>query len=162
LAKKSGHAAIKVRPATHADAERIAQLSTQLGYPSTRQAIARRLSHIGCNRDHAVYVATASEGRVLGWVHVFVHAVIESNPEAEVGGLVVDDAYRGSGVGRLLMQQAEEWALKNGLRSVYLRSNVIRKDAHAFYQKLGYKILKTQYAFRKPVGAHLKRRARKA
>jgi hypothetical protein len=30
-----------------------------------------------------------------------------------------------------------------------LRSNEIRKDAHRFYVKLGYKIAKRQLAFRK-------------
>jgi hypothetical protein len=30
-----------------------------------------------------------------------------------------------------------------------LRSNVIREKAHAFYEKLGYRLIKTQKCFRK-------------
>ncbi len=84
-----------------------------------------------------------------GWVHAHVSHLVERDPEAQIGGLVVDEACRGGGTGRLLMERAEQWARDRGLKSVYLRSNIIRKDAHAFYKKLGYEIVKTQYAFRK-------------
>ncbi len=47
------------------------------------------------------------------------------------------------------MERAEHWAREKGLRSIFLRSNIIRKDAHTFYQALGYSVVKTQYAFRK-------------
>jgi len=90
-----------------------------------------------------------ADGRVVGWIHVCVSYWIESNPRAEIGGLVVDEARRGSGVGKLLMQHAEDWARSKRLEAVYLRSNVIRKDAHRFYERLGYKNIKTQYAFSK-------------
>ncbi len=84
-----------------------------------------------------------------GWVHAHVSHLVENDPEAEIGGLVVDEAYRRTGAGGLLMERAEQWARDRGLKSVYLRSNIIRKDAQAFYKKLGYEIVKTQYAFRK-------------
>ena len=61
----------------------------------------------------------------------------------------VANDFRGQGVGRVLVERAEGWAKARGLKSVYVRSNIVRKDAHAFYQKLGYKIIKTQSAFRK-------------
>jgi GNAT superfamily N-acetyltransferase len=69
--------------------------------------------------------------------------------QAEIGGLVVGESHRGQGVGQLLMQQAEEWARARGCRAVYLRTNVIRTDAHRFYERLGYTRIKTQHAFRK-------------
>jgi GNAT superfamily N-acetyltransferase len=75
--------------------------------------------------------------------------VTEQDPVAEIAGLVVDAEWRGSGVGKLLMQRAEDWARANGLRMVVLRSNVIRSEAHAFYESIGYTRFKTQHAFRK-------------
>ncbi len=86
---------------------------------------------------------------VVGWAHVFVHALVESDTFAEVGGLVVDERERGQGIGKGLMSRVERLARARGARNVSLRSNVIRKDAHAFYEKLGYQIIKTQFAFRK-------------
>jgi GNAT superfamily N-acetyltransferase len=139
---------LRIRPAGPDDAERIAALATQLGYPSTPAQADARLERLLRDEEHGVFVAE-SFGLVVGWVHVFVKHLLESDPEAEIGGLVVDESYRGAGAGKLLMERAEEWARAKGLKSVYLRSNVIRQEAHVFYVKLGYHIVKTQTAFRK-------------
>lgn len=140
---------ITVRLAARGDADGIARLSAQLGYPSSPQEIQRRLGRIESGPNHAAYVAVGADGKLIGWVHVHASHLLESDPEAEIGGLVVDEARRASGVGRLLMQRAEQWARERGLGSVYLRSNIIRKEAHEFYKRLGYCVVKTQYAFRK-------------
>jgi len=55
----------------------------------------------------------------------------------------------GTSVGRLLMQQAEQWAREQGYSEVILRSNVIRARAHKFYESLGYTPIKSQKVFRK-------------
>ncbi len=137
-----------VRPARPEDAADIARLATDLGYPSDRQEVEARLGTVLQDPEHAAFVAVEAE-RVIGWVHVFVKHLLESDAEAEIGGLVIDARHQRGGAGRLLMQRAEHWARARGLRSVYLRSNVTRKDAHAFYQKLGYQVLKTQFAMRR-------------
>jgi len=148
-AKNTQGSGVTILRAAQADAESLAQLTTQLGYPSSAEDITRRLTRLQLDENQAVFVAVGEDGKVKGWVHVFGSSLVEGDPEAEVGGLVVDEAYRRTGVGRLLLNRAEEWACEKGLKSVYLRSNIIRKDAHVFYQSLGYTIIKTQYAFRK-------------
>ncbi len=140
---------IAIRPAVHEDARAITALSAQLGYPSAAEKVRSRLESVLHCQDDAVWVAETAEARVVGWVHVSVRRLVESDPEAEIGGLVVDEEHRGSGAGRLLMERAEQWARAKGLPSVYLRSNVLRQAAHAFYLKLGYQLVKTQHAFRK-------------
>ena len=50
---------------------------------------------------------------------------------------------------RRLMEEAEQWARDKGCRSVRLRSNVVRAEAHAFYERLGYSVFKTQKNYRK-------------
>jgi len=127
----------------------MARLATQLGYPSTAAEVRRRLGRILKQPGHAVFVAEKSDVGVVGWAHVFVHALVESDTFAEVGGLIVDERERGQGIGKGLMARVESWARARGARNVSLRSNIIRKDAHAFYEKLGYRIIKTQLAFRK-------------
>ena len=47
------------------------------------------------------------------------------------------------------MEKAEAWARKQGCGSVRLHSNVLRARAHAFYERLGYRLTKLQKAFRK-------------
>ena len=56
---------------------------------------------------------------------------------------------RGAGIGKVLVARVEKWAREKELTCVTLRSNVIREPAHKFYKTLGYKIIKTQHAFRK-------------
>ncbi len=139
---------LRIRSANPDDAERIAALATQLGYPSTPAQIAARLERLLHDDEQMIFVAEQS-ALVVGWVHVLEKHLLESDPEAEIGGLVVDENHRGAGAGKLLMERAGEWARSRGLKSVYLRSNVIRKEAHVFYEKLGYHVVKTQTAFRK-------------
>ena len=138
-----------IRRARNEDAAAIADLAGQLGYPSTKEQIERRLERVLPDPAHALFVAEMQGGKIGGWLHVFGYHVLESDPRAEVAGLVVDAAQRGGGIGRLLMKQAEQWARENGYASVNLRSNIVRHEAHAFYQRIGYKIPKTQHVFRK-------------
>jgi ribosomal protein S18 acetylase RimI-like enzyme len=142
---------VRLRPALITDAGRLADLSGQLGYPSSLASVRRRLRNLLAKPDHAVWVAETDGQSVAGWIHVFVKQLLESDREAEIGGLVIDEAFRGRGVGKALVERAERWAKARRLKSVYVRSNIVRKGAHIFYQKLGYKIIKTQSAFRKPV-----------
>jgi len=138
-----------IRLASAGDAKRIAVLCQQLGYPASQEEVQRRLCQIQQDKRHAVYVAELPGGHVIGWVHVYVCQLLETDPQAEIGGLVVDEAHRRCGIGRLLMQHAEQWAREKECGTVHLRSNVVRKDAHVFYERIGYSSVKTQRVFRK-------------
>ena len=140
---------VRVRPMTPADAGAVATLSGQLGYPSTPLQIQERYRALVDDPDSTVLVATNGDGAIVGWVHVFGNHLLESDPSAEVGGLVVDERVRGTGIGRTLMDAAERWAKERGYLEVWVRSNTIRKETHVFYQHLGYEITKSQYKFRK-------------
>ena len=140
---------ITVRLARLEDAEALTKLADQLGYPSTVEQVRRRFKTLAEKSDeNAVFVAEA-DGKILGWVHAHLYNLLVDDPEIEIGGLVVDETVRGQRIGERLMQAAEAWTLAKGCSSVYLRSNVIRTRAHEFYKRLGYSILKSQYAFRK-------------
>jgi predicted N-acetyltransferase YhbS len=98
-----------LRTAKIQDAECLAELSCQLGYPAGAEDILKRLAQIESRDDNAVYVAVAS-GKVIGWVHIMARDLLESGRYAEIGGLVVDELRRGQGAGQALMNKAEEWA----------------------------------------------------
>ena len=87
--------------------------------------------------------------RVVGWIHVQATYLLECDARAEIWGLVVSETARGSGVGRRLVEAAEEWAAMLGLAVMALRSNQLRTGARGFYEHLGYTVTKTQNAFRK-------------
>jgi GNAT superfamily N-acetyltransferase len=130
------------------DAERLAELATQLGYPSTTQQVTERFAIISGNEGHAVFVAEKG-GQVIGWVHVYLHSLLICDREAEITSLVVDETQHGAGIGRMLVQAAEEWAREHGCVNVCVPCNVIRSKAHEFYRRMGYDIMKTQHYFRK-------------
>lgn len=138
-----------MRPAVAADAAAIAGLASQLGYPSTGEQVSRRLEALRGAPDSAVLVAEAGTGSTLGWIHVSVNRLVESEPDAEIRGLVVDETARSGGVGRHLVEAAESWARNRGFGLISVRSNVIRDRAHRFYERLGYERTKTQHKFRK-------------
>lgn len=147
----TGSSTTTVRAMTAADAERVATLSGELGYPSTPEQIAARFRAMQEHPDASVLVASDADGLVRGWVHVYGHRQMESEGAAEVGGLVVESESRGHGIGTMLLAAAESWARGRGYARVTLRSNVIRADAHRFYQRLGYAIVKSQHKFEKPL-----------
>jgi GNAT superfamily N-acetyltransferase len=140
---------VRIRRARRTDAARIAELSTQLGYPSTAQQIDARLLRLMPTSKHAVFVAEAPGPDVVGWIHVSVANLLECDVRAEVNGLIVAEAQRSLGAGAKLLEAAEEWARMCGCRAVNVRSNVIRERAHKFYERQGYEHYKTQKAFRK-------------
>ena len=144
--------AIKIRKARRGDAERIAQLSGELGYPASAAQIALRLRQLTPVSKHAVFVAESPEAdTVVGWVHVSVSHLLESDVRAEVNGLIVAEGERSAGAGARLLEAAEAWAVRRGCRGMNVRSNVIRERAHKFYERQGYEHYKTQKAFRKPL-----------
>jgi|RhiMethySRZTD1v2_1073278.scaffolds.fasta_scaffold02300_7 GNAT superfamily N-acetyltransferase len=134
---------------TEVDAEGVAALSTQLGYPSTAEQTLRRFRGIADAPDARVWVAEDQGGAIVGWIHLFGNRLLESDPDIEIGGLVVHEDARGRGVGRALVNAAEDWARERGYSVVSVRSNVIRKEAHEFYKGLGFEPTKSQFKFRK-------------
>jgi len=51
---------------------------------------------------------------------------------------VVDEKHRGKGVGKYLMKKLEEFVVENNGSYINFTSSFSRKNAHAFYEKLGY------------------------
>jgi GNAT superfamily N-acetyltransferase len=141
-----------LRPARPGDAGRLAELCGQLGYPSSPQSLRRRLSGILPDEDQAVYVAQGPDGDVVGWVHVALRPLLLAGPQAEIRGLVVDQAHRRRGLGRLLMERAERWARDRGCLAVHLRSNVDREETPFFYEGIGYTQAETSRTFCRELG----------
>ncbi|MGH9551989.1 MAG: GNAT family N-acetyltransferase [Terriglobales bacterium] len=137
-----------VRNATIHDAEKIADLCTQLGYPSTAEQVRQRLQLIAHdNRRCLIVLQTVDD--VVGFIDLELREIVVAAPLVEICGLVVDSAVRSKGYGRVLLDAAERWAGSKGAAEVGLRSNILRKEAHSFYERAGYTIYKQQFAFKK-------------
>jgi GNAT superfamily N-acetyltransferase len=127
----------------------MADLAVQLGYECTGEEVQKRLSQMQDPRQYAVFVAELGEGRIAGWIGAYLFRSVETRSCAEISGLVVDQAIRSRGIGKILLDTAEGWARSNGCDTVSVRSNVKRDRAHRFYSNNGYEHAKTQKEFRK-------------
>lgn len=141
--------AYAIRPATADDAARLAELATQLGYPTTPSELAMRLRALGAPSDTAILVATDADDRPIGWIHVELKPSLLAPLSAQVMGLVVDEARRGAGIGAELLNRAESWATDRGCGELLVATRVTRERAHRFYRRQGYELLKTSHVFHK-------------
>jgi len=138
-----------VRPAVAADAEAIAELLGQLGYPTTAQEVVGRLAKLQ-DPQSSVAVVAETDGLVTGVATGHVIHTIHSTPRiAWITTLVVRDSCRHSGVGRQLAAAVESWARSAGALRIAVTSGKHRDDAHAFYERIGYE--RTGVRFTKPL-----------
>lgn len=142
---------MRTRPIEPGDAAALVPLCGQLGYPATLRQVERRLRLLLGQPGQGLLGAETADGQLVGWVHVQSRYVFESDPFAEICGLVVDEHARGHGAGRDLVAAAEHWAIAEGHTVIRVRSNVIRTATHRFYQNRGYAIQKSQISFTKPL-----------
>jgi GNAT superfamily N-acetyltransferase len=142
---------VRIRPIEPRDAAALVPLCAQLGYPATLEQVERRLQRLLGQPGDALLGAESAAGQIVGWVHVQTRMVFESDPFAEICGLVVDESVRGQGAGVHLVTAAERWATATGHTVMRVRSNVVRTATHQFYQNRGYTIAKTSVVFSKPL-----------
>jgi GNAT superfamily N-acetyltransferase len=98
---------------------------------------------------YGVFVAVLSQDEVVGWMGAYVFRSVELDPIAEISGLVVDETLRSRGVGKALLNAAEDWARSVGCAAISVHSNIVRDRAHHFYVNNRYELVKTQKVFRK-------------
>lgn len=138
-----------IRGVTTHDASDISALSEQLGYPASESEITERLDSILNSDDHKVYVAVQADGNVIAWIHVFKCQTVESGFFAEIGGMIVSEAFRRKGIGQQLLKVAERWTAQQKLPKLRVRTQIEREDAEAFYLKTGFSVSKHQRVFDK-------------
>jgi GNAT superfamily N-acetyltransferase len=128
---------IAIRPADAADAERIAALFTDEGYPSGPSDIVERLARF--DSPYSRVLVADHDGEVLGFVAVHALPRFEhSDRVLRVMALVVDAAVRERGVGGELMTAAEEVGREIGAAFVEVTAGRHRPEAARLYTDLGY------------------------
>ena len=130
---------LAIRRAEIADAAALADLMTQLGYPTRPSEMEMRMETICADRNYATFVAV-SGGKVRGMIGTFSRYTYEHNgASAIILALVVSDTMRGRGVGHALVATAENDLAARNIRRVSVNARFERTEAHEFYEGLGYK-----------------------
>ena len=128
-----------LRSAMIADADDVARLLTELGYPCEIDDAIERIDAIATN-DRQALVLARRDGAVCGLVALdFMYYLPLGTITCRVTALVVTPTAQGLGIGRQLLKEAERRARGGGASRIELTSGSHRTEAHAFYRACGYK-----------------------
>ena len=128
---------LEIRRARPTDAPAILKLILFLGHQIDEKGVRRNLTRLA-KIDETPFVATLDR-TVVGLCGV--HRTLTPHRPAPLGRvsiLVVSEEVQGQGIGRMLVEAAEQWMRDHGCEMVEVTSNDRRAEAHAFYRHLGY------------------------
>jgi ribosomal protein S18 acetylase RimI-like enzyme len=94
----------------------------------------------------AIYIAEDETEKRAGFLHIQTQTdYFNGDKVAYISDIAVDSSFEGQGVGRVLLDKAEEWACEQGcsLLTLYVFSDNSR--ARRVYEKLGFKEEVTKY-----------------
>ena len=112
--------------------------STNSAIPPQLAEVPERLRRIRSEGRGEVFVSVVA-GEVGGLISVQVGpGLTRSEDTAYVSTLVVAEEIRGKGVGRELLEVAEDYARKHGCPRIVVATANHRSGAHAFYERLGW------------------------
>lgn len=127
-----------IRDAKLTDAPALAALMRELGYETTPAEMRRRLKPILCDVRYRTLLAEV-DGKVCGMIGTLAHASYEhDDPSGRILALVTLTTARRRGIGRALIASAEKAFAQKAVTRVSLDTRFTRKDAHQFYESLGY------------------------
>lgn len=135
----------EIRDARPSDAATIAELICYLGHPIDEKQVRKNMTALRKTGETPL-VATI-DNKVVGLCGVGKRTVISRPaPLGRITNLVVAREAQGKGIGRMLVEAAEERMRKAGCKLVEVTSNDRRTAAHAFYRHLGYERTSIRFA----------------
>jgi GNAT superfamily N-acetyltransferase len=141
-------ATVEIRHAVREDAASLVPLLDQLGYPASVEQVARRLERLAAS-DADVLLVAEVEGEVVALASLHVSLALEYDGDAgKLSAIVVDERHRGRGIARALVEAIEREARRCGCVLLFLTTAERRKDAHAFYRRLGFEETGRRFAKR--------------
>ncbi|MBB4039594.1 GNAT superfamily N-acetyltransferase [Microvirga flocculans] len=107
--------------------------------PETRPAYEAAFAAIARSPENRLFVAVDG-GEVVGTFQLtFIPNLTgRGSMRVKVESVKVKAARRSGGIGARMMAFAEEYSRSHGAAAMELTSNKTRKDAHRFYQRLGF------------------------
>ncbi len=126
--------------------ESVLLLSAELGYPGTREDLINRFEIIRGLKNHALFVSSSDRG-TNGFIHLEAVDDLIEERKVEIKALVVNENERSHGIGHELIKSSVEWAKLFGVHTLYLNCNILRNRTHSFYEREGFKKVKTSHFF---------------
>lgn len=127
----------KIRDAKPSDAPRLVELIIELGHEITEKQVRKNLAALK-KLGEPPLVATLDK-KLVGMCGISRRVVIHRPaPLGRITALIVAKEAQDEGIGRMLVDAAEDWMRKKGCQLIEVTSNDRRADAHAFYRHMGY------------------------
>ncbi len=121
------------------DSIKCKELTIQLGYPEQLIDFDKRFSLINKLPHHHLVVAeTLVDKNVIAWMHLEIRYLLFSTFRVEISAIIVDEKFRGNGIGKRLLNYAENWTKNCGFKEVFLYTQTNIEDMNNFYMKNGY------------------------
>jgi len=82
-----------------------------------------------------------TDGKPVGFVEVNIRNYAEGSTSQRVPyveGWYVDEAHRGKGLGKLLMEKVESWARENGYSEIASDAEIENRKSIAIHKRLGF------------------------
>ncbi|MBW2181427.1 MAG: GNAT family N-acetyltransferase [Deltaproteobacteria bacterium] len=129
-----------IRSAKLSDSERVSELMLELGYDASESLIKDKLIEILKSDIDEVYVSEI-DSVVLGFISCHLTQLFHKKGRAgRITSLVVSNTVRGLGVGKKLVEKADEYFQINDCSKAEVTSGDHRPEAHQFYEAQGYKL----------------------
>ncbi|EJL01593.1 MULTISPECIES: GNAT family N-acetyltransferase [Pseudomonas] len=131
---------MKIRNALLTDAESVSKLLGQLGYQASPRLIRDKLEILGASTCDTVLLAQDGVN-VVGVISLHVLELFHQPGRlGRITSLVIDENYRGQGVGAMLVAAADAFFTKQLCTRVEVTSGDHRTEAHAFYVRQGFAV----------------------
>ena len=111
--------------------------------PGFLRAFTQELRDADRSRDEALFVLER-DGQVCGFLWL---SLIPTMTEPYVGfikNIYLLPSQRGKGLGRLLLERADEWFLNRGVRKAQLTASTVNETAIKLYEKAGYETIRVR------------------
>jgi ribosomal protein S18 acetylase RimI-like enzyme len=132
-----------LRDARPEDADAIAALIAALGFEAEASDIGRRIVEL-CQSGQQALVA--ERRKIVAVLTTSKMTVLHRpRPVGRISMLIVDEGYRGTGIGRAIVAEAEKRLTEAGCGLIEVTSNRRLQQAHRFYERLGFE--RTSYRF---------------
>lgn len=139
---------LKVREARADDVARIIEIMTEDVFGKERedyrlpipQCYIEAFNNIKADKNNKLLVVCDAKDRVLGGLQITFTQYLsyKGSSRATLENVYIAKDSRGQGAGTVLMRYAIEMARARGCSMVQLTTNKARKDAHRFYERLGF------------------------
>ena len=138
-----------IRNVSSRDAQALVRIcKTALLHETDTATIRQRIQEL--SPDQSYYIAVYENDRdhqVLGFIQAERYNLLYGGNGWNIIALAVDPEAQRQGIGKKLLNALEAKASAEKYTFVRLNCNVIREEAHVFYQSMGYICDKTQKRF---------------